>query len=136
MTLAEKILAADDLGWDAVDAIPEWGVTADDQLSQRGMTGLERRRYEAAFARDEAGQLLNPDADPRSLVVGQTLVDAAGNRVFDDSQVAQLSGKSAAVLDRLCDTALRLSGVEGTRKEAQAARKNSSATDGTDSSIG
>jgi len=131
MGLAERILAAIDLPAVDVGEIPEWGIKKG-ELFQRGMTGQERRDFEALFVRDETGE--RPKDDPRAAAVGRTLVDAGGNRVFTEEQLVALAGKSALVLDRLYDQAMRLSGIRSTAAEAEADRKNSATPPGSDSS--
>lgn len=133
MGLAERILAAIDLPATDVGAIPEWGIKAG-ELFQRGMTGQERRDFERLFVRDETGE--RPKDDPRAAAVGRTLVDAGGNRVFSDEQLAALAKKSAKILDRLYDQAMQLSGIRATAAEAEADRKNSETTRGSDSFSG
>jgi len=43
--------------------------------------------------------------------VARTVCDEEGERLFTDSQIQQLGGKSAAALDRLYSVAARLSAI-------------------------
>lgn len=130
-TIAERILAAVDLPPQPVE-IPEWGIKKGEAF-QRGMGGRDRRRWEMCFARNELGELLNPEDEPRSLAVGSTLIDAQGARIFSDEQIERLADKNAAVLDRLYDGALILSGIRS-RSQIEGDIKNYGETSGSDSS--
>jgi hypothetical protein len=130
MDYATKILAAIDLPPESVGAIPEWGIEAG-QLFQRGMTGGERRKFELMFVPDPLGG--RPEGDPRAAAVAFTLCNADGARVFTDAQIPLLAEKNSRVLDRLYESAVRLSGIQ--KEDAvDEESKNFAETSGSDSS--
>ena len=129
MQFADKILAAIDLPPVDTGAIPEWNIKAG-ELFQRGMTGLERRKFELLFLPDSMGN--RPEGDPRATAVAFTLCDSGGRRVFADEQIPQLAAKNSAVLDRLYAAAVKLSGLDGAGDEDKI--KNSEQTSGSGSS--
>ena len=130
MSLAEMILKADDLPKVPVET-PEWS-EVDGKLHGRVLTGTERRQLEKLFTQSEE----QPDQDPRAYVCGKAIVDEFGGRVFTDEQITALSGKSSVVLDRAYDAIMRISKIRESKEEVETARKNSSTTDGGDSSTG
>lgn len=97
----DAILAADDLPRETVH-VPEWG----GDVFVRTMTGTDRDAFEAGLIGKD-GRLENV----RARLVALTLCDAAGERVFDDTQIAALGRKSARALDRVFSVAQRLNGI-------------------------
>lgn len=120
MTLLSKsqILAAADLVTEDVE-VPEWGGT----VRVRAITAAERDAFETSVVGDGKGKrnLVNLRARLAALAV----VDEAGQRLFTDSEVEVLGGKSGAALDRVYSVAQRLSGL--TEQEVQALEGNSGA---------
>ena len=111
MNLKETILAAVDLPSEKVD-VPEWGVN----VTVRTLTAAERDKFEEAVATQKLG-------NTRARLVGLCMVDDDGKRIFSDSEVTQLGGKSSLVLDRLFEIASRLNGF--TAADAEELEKNS-----------
>lgn len=107
LTWAE-ILAADDLPREEV-SVPEWGGS----VHVRVMTGEERAAFEVEnvkarkAAKDEDTWFR--DYGVRLLV--RCLCDGAGKPIATAADAAALAGKSARVLDRLVDAAIRLNGL-------------------------
>lgn len=99
----EKIVGAVDLLNERV-AVPEWG----GEVLVRGMSGLERDRFEASCLDDKRQLKLD---NIRAKLVAACLVDENGKRLFSDAEVAALAAKSGAALDRLFRVAQRLSGL-------------------------
>lgn len=100
----DQILAADDLPRETV-AVPEWG----GEVVVRALTGEERDAYEV-----ETAQAMNAGNAPnmRARLVALTAIDEAGNRLFNHAtHVQKLARKSGRALDRLFETAARLSGI-------------------------
>lgn len=121
------ILAADDLPREAVQ-VPEWdGVT----VWVRTLTGSERDQFETRLAldRQKAGAV---PGDFRARLLVLALCDEHGKRLFEDGDVKALGRKSAKVLDRLADVAMRLSRIG--QKQQEEAEKNSGPTTGDASS--
>ena len=100
----EAILAHDDLPTEDVE-VPEWG----GRVRVRGLTGTERDAWdgEAVAARLKGG--MPPNWRVRR--VAMCLVDERGARLFSDRDVAALGAKNAAVIDRIDDVVVRLSGM-------------------------
>lgn len=99
----EEILNIDDRATLERVEIPEWGGEA----YVRIMSGRERDALEESFRQGKKVSML----DARAKLVAKTLCDENGKRIFQDSDVPELTKKSAAVLDRLFDVAARLSGM-------------------------
>ena len=107
----EAILAADDLPRELV-SVPEWG----GDVFVRTMTGTDRDAFEASLIGKE-GRMENV----RARLVSLTLCNEAGERMFDDAEIAALGKKSARALDRVFSVAQRLNGI-GT-EQVEAAKK-------------
>lgn len=98
---AEAILSAADLDTEDVD-VPEWGGT----VRVRGLSGAERDKLEARYAGSKS-----PD-NFRAHMAAACMVDEDGKRLFrSDAEVKRLGERSAAALTRVCDVAMRLSGM-------------------------
>lgn len=119
MLSRESILAAEDLPLEEV-AVPEWGGT----VYVKTMTGAERDRIEAAYNKE-------PGRDFRARMAVATVCDETGKRLFTERDVAPLSAKSAAALDRILEVAMRLSAF--TKKDVDALEGNSKASPSADS---
>jgi hypothetical protein len=102
----DAILAASDATTEDVD-VPEWGGT----VRVRGLSGTERDQFEASMlvkrGRHRDVTLINA----RAKLVSLAVIDESGERVFSDSDVAELGHKSAAALTRVYEVASRLSGL-------------------------
>ena len=109
----EDIFKAEDLGTEEVD-VPEWGGS----VLVRGMTGRERDAFEVSLMTPGRGgrREVNP-ANVRAKVVARCVVDDDGNRLFSDTDVTELGGKSAAAIDRVYAVAARLSGMSDEDQE-------------------
>ncbi|MGE4297039.1 MAG: hypothetical protein AB7E47_03330 [Desulfovibrionaceae bacterium] len=101
--LKQAILNVDDLPREAVE-VKAWGVT----VYLRPMTGTERDAYEAVVFKTD-GTMKREDMRAELLV--RCLVDASGNRLFGDDEVAALGGKNSAVLCPLFLKAQRINGI-------------------------
>lgn len=113
----DQILEANDLQNQPVQ-VPEWGGT----VFVRSMTGADRDAFEASMV------TINPDGSRvpdmrnlRSKLVALTLVDEAGNRLFDVADIPRLALKSAAALERVFEAAQRLNGL-GAKAEEDAVK--------------
>ena len=91
MLTREQILQSDDLPRETVQ-VPEWG----GEVQVRTMTGTDRDAFEASLIGKE-GRLENV----RARLVSLTLCDDSGSRLFTDTDIAALGGKSAKALDRV-----------------------------------
>ena len=81
----DAILGADDLPRREVE-VPEWG----GRLWVRTMTGLERDRYEAGLVVEPGTKRADRLANLRARLVALTAVDAAGERLFAETDVEAL----------------------------------------------
>jgi hypothetical protein len=104
---ADQILGAEDLGYEDV-AVPEWGGT----VRVRELTGTERDKMEASMAGASGRPSPEKLAGFRARLAAAALVDADGKRLFrSDAETRRLGEKSATALQRVCDVAMRLSGL-------------------------
>ena len=102
----DAILNASDITTEEV-TVPEWG----GEVLVRTMTGAERDLYEkSVLVRNGKNHKVNLE-NARSKLVILTAVDAQGQRLFSNADMAALSKKNAAALDRLFDVAARLAGI-------------------------
>lgn len=103
---AEAILDADDLGAEDVP-VPEWGGT----VRVRGLSGTERDKFEESFVDPKSGAAKSLE-NYRAKLAAACLVNAEGKKMFrSDGEVKRLGEKNAAALQRVCDVAMRLSGL-------------------------
>lgn len=113
---ADQILDAKDLPCEDVE-VPEWGGT----VRVRGLDGAERDKFEARFVGDDGKASTKGKALElyRARLVAACVVDEQGKRLFQgDAVVRRLGEKSAVALQRVCDVAMRLSGMsEDDQKE-------------------
>ena len=111
----DTILQREDIVTEDVD-VPEWGGT----VRVRGMSGVERDKFESGLIQQPAAngrrrkpqeqQQTNMD-NVRAKLCAWCCVDEQGGRLFAESDVQALGGKSAAALARIFDVATRLSGI-------------------------
>ncbi len=101
----EQIWAAEDLPVEECE-VPEWGGT----VTVRTMMGKERDEFEAAVqGGGKAGGGLNMRG-LKARLVQLTVVNGDGKLLFLPLEVKKLNEKSAAVLSRIADVALRMNG--------------------------
>ena len=99
--LRARILAADDLGREEV-FVPEWDAT----VYVRGLTAGEVE--ELASATSSNGTM----PDTMANVVVRGTLDADGDRLFLDEDVAAVSAKSPSAVKLVFDAIQRVSGLE------------------------
>ena len=100
------ILKADDLKKELVN-VPEWG----GDVYVRGMTGADRDKFEASIVQTRGkDQTLNM-VNIRAKLASMTICDEKGNRIFTETDVKDLSNKSAHALQRIFVVAQKLSGI-------------------------
>lgn len=113
----DQILEADDLHSVQVE-VPEWGGT----VFVRSMTGADRDAFETSMVSVNPDGSRSPDMrNLRSKLVALTLVDEAGNRLFDVADIPRLALKSSAALERVFEAAQRLNGL-GAKAEEDAVK--------------
>ncbi len=110
MTLLSKtaILTANDLQTEDVE-VPEWGGA----VRVRSFTGRERDAFEASMVRGDGKDRKVDLTNMRARLVGLTVIDETGQRLFTDEEVDLLGAKSGAALDRVFAVAQKLNGLSG-----------------------
>ena len=110
MSLLSKtaILAANDLKSEDVE-VPEWGGA----VRVRSFTGRERDAFEASMVRGEGRDRKVDLTNMRARLVGLTVIDETGQRLFTDEEADLLGAKSGAALDRVFAVAQKLNGLSG-----------------------
>ena len=100
------ILGAQDIIEELLE-VPEWKGT----VRVRGLTGRERDAYESSLL-DQRGKNTKANLmNARTKLAVLSIVDSSGARMFTESDIAELSAKSAAGLDRVWNKARELSGM-------------------------
>lgn len=89
-----KILAAEDTKVSDPIPVPEWG----GDVFCKTLSGTERDAFEEAYAENKMKSF-------RARFLVLTLCDGKGERMFADSDSAELSKKSSIVLNRLFEAA-------------------------------
>lgn len=102
----DQVLSASDLQKERVE-VPEWKGF----VWVRGLTALERDRYDESLLKRVKGRTVVDAAGARARLVALTVTNEAGEQLFTDRDVDALNAKSAAPIDRLFTVAQRLSGV-------------------------
>lgn len=90
-----------------------------------GMTPRERTEWEDSMSRSSKTQLAKKKKEIRERWVVECCRDDAGTRLFTLAQLEQLGQRSAVVVERLVNAALRLSGA--TNEDIEKLVKNSDA---------
>lgn len=102
----DQVLSASDLQKERVE-VPEWKGF----VWVRGLTALERDRYDESLLKRVKGRTVVDAAGARAKLVALTVTNEAGEQLFTDRDVDALNAKSAAPIDRLFTVAQRLSGI-------------------------
>lgn len=106
----EQILAAKDFTSEVVN-VPAWG----GDVHIRAMSGAERDAFRAAIEGEQAAV-----GKFEASLLALTLADENGVLLFTLEEVEALRGKSAAVLDKLAQEALRINGMTAAAQEEAA----------------
>ena len=102
-----SILQASDVVIESLE-VPEWKGT----VYVKSMSGQERDSFEASLVSKDGK---NPVyANIRAKLVVRTACDETGKRLFSEADIADLTRKSAAALQRIFEVAQRLSGISST----------------------
>lgn len=126
LSKANKIAILDGarLKTETVD-VPEWGDGVTVIVSE--MSGLAR---DALYAKKKEGSEISISESQADLLL-VTVVDDAGELVFDGADIAALRAQSSAAVNRIADVAMRLNGM--TPKAVEDTAKNSAAAPSGDS---
>ena len=122
LTSADAILQAEDFVFDEVDC-PEWGGT----VRIRSLSGGQRVVLRKAV---DAGR---NDIDEMLCVMA--IVDEDGNRVLHQNQIGELGKKNTAVITRIANRVLEISGMKDRGAAIAEAEKNSEEMESDDSSF-
>lgn len=106
VTSADQILGLNDATKELVP-VPEWGCA----VWVRGLSGTERDSYEQSLLIGRGRKRDLNWLNARAKLLVRAIIDEDGNRIFTDSQAAELGTKNSAALDRLFTVARRLSGL-------------------------
>jgi len=105
----DLILQADDLKREVVP-VPEWG--ADGEVLVRALTAADRVELSRS-ALNAAGEMQTAQTlDLMLTIPARCVIDEAGQRLFTDADLQALGQKSAVPLQRIMETALRLSALD------------------------
>jgi hypothetical protein len=117
MELREEILGMNDLKREDID-VPEWGETGK-KLAVRELNGEERMQmYDACMEDGKFNAKLMP-----FVLATLSLIDRwTGERIFRLEDWTALKGKNGMVIERISDTAMRLSGLRAL--DTESAEKN------------
>jgi hypothetical protein len=121
-TLRDTILAAQELPTEEV-ATDEWAPLGVPFVRVRGLSASEREKWELSVG-DTDGKKVT---QIREKLVQRTVVDEAGEEVFQLGDIQALGNLSSVVIVRLFNAARKLSGMR-TEAEAEAEANPSKAT--------
>ena len=122
----EAILAMEDRTYQDC-RIKEWG----GMVRVQSLTGTERDQWEAACQEEKGGEKKFTTDKLREKLLSFCLVDAEGNKLFSEGDIALLAGKNAAALTRLFTVASKLNGIGA--QDVEELTKNSEAAPSGDS---
>lgn len=106
MLTKDEILKANDIVFKEID-VPEWG----GKVRVKCMTGEERDKFESEIY-DVKGKDVKLNRDNfRAKLLGKTLVDENGKRLFSDNEIKLLGQKAAKPLDAIFTVAQKLNAL-------------------------
>jgi len=93
--------------------VSEWSITGErTTVFVRELSARERDAFEASLVTGNGKKTKTDFRDMRAKLAVATCCDANGNPLFLPEDIETLSGKSAKVLDRICDAARKLNGMD------------------------
>lgn len=104
----DDILNADDLNTDVIE-VPEWG----GEVTIQALTGATREQFELLYADEEKAN----DPNIRASLAMLSIVDDAGQLMFEQADVIRLGKKSFKALDRVFRAAQKLNGLGGIEED-------------------
>ena len=102
----DQILAAEDIKTDTVP-VPEWG----GEVQIKMLTGTEYGQLQATMHAGKSKDAAKNLIDFYARLAASSIVSPGGARMFSASEVATLGGKSAAALQRVCDSAMKFNRI-------------------------
>ena len=103
-----EILAVNDRTYQDVPT-KEWKLGS--AVRVQSLTGTERDQWEEACQEQKGKDRVFSTKQLREKLLSFCLVDAEGNKLFSEGDIALLAEKNAAVLTRLFDVARKLNGI-------------------------
>jgi hypothetical protein len=100
----DEILNNEDLVYEIVP-VPEWGGA----VRVRSLRATERDAFEGSLVKGSGKTQRIDTQNIRAKLAAKTIVDAQDKNLFTEKDIVLLGQKSAAALDRVYDTAMRLS---------------------------
>lgn len=88
--------------------IPEWGGS----FIVQEMTGTQRDNFETYMLSLQSDESSSNHKGIRTAIIINTVVDQSGKPLFSDLDAADISKKSAAILDKIAGVGLKLSGMK------------------------
>lgn len=116
-----EILSREDTRYDEFQ-VPEWGNT---WVRIRSMTTKEREKFEESVSQVKGGKTVTTMIGARARLCVMCLVDANGQRIMTEKDVAELSGKNSGAVNRIFRRACKLSGILQTEADLEEAVGNS-----------
>jgi hypothetical protein len=102
----EQIIAVQDLVTEEV-AVPSWGGS----VLVRSLTARERGQLISSIVDQRAGGRTLKLTEIQVRTCAMAIVDAQGNRMFEEADIAKLGRKSSGALQIVFEVAQRLSGL-------------------------
>lgn len=99
----------------------------------RSLTSAERDRYEAGINTQKNGKPVTNLEQARAKLCVLTLVDAAGNQLFNQRDVAAFGGKNSDAVNYVFRRSCKLSGILQTEDDMEEVVGNSETTPDSDS---
>lgn len=115
------ILSREDTKYDEFQ-VPEWG---DTWVRIRSITTKEREKFEESVSQVKGNKTVTSMVGARAKLCVLSLVDANGNRIMSEKDVAELSGKNSGAVNRIFRRACKLSGILQTEADLEEAVGNS-----------
>jgi hypothetical protein len=103
----DAIIQVSDLPFEDV-SVPEWG----GKVRIRLLTGEEIDAYHGSMFEMKGDKVIQNRDNFRTKLLVRCLCDGEGNRLFKDSELGLLAGKSGAVINRLYGIASRINALE------------------------
>ncbi|MGF9711713.1 hypothetical protein [Paenibacillus naphthalenovorans] len=102
----EAILNVSDIQTKLVH-VPEWG----GDVMVRGLSGKERDAYEQSIISTKGQDVKMNLVNAKAKLVGLSIIDESGARLFSDADVEALGAKSGKAINRVYAVAAKLSGL-------------------------
>lgn len=102
----EDIFQVEDISVETME-VPEWGGT----IRLKPMTGAEKEGFEAEFQKRQQGENKINTRGFRGWLISRSVVNEDGELLFSKGDIAELSKKSAKVLEDVFEKCLEVNGI-------------------------